>query len=304
MQPDAHGPDMPLVLRVSSKPSPSGSAVPWPDITDEEDLVRSLIGVSPSWSIWEASSSVTTSTLRRQVIDLVELKLAVLVEMEELENEQRAALRLLQSVTEAKEGKPQAKRTTTRAKRTKRRAFDKDSGCSTSVDSNFEDLRSADREARRKEGAEKTSEKKKGKADADVDAAAAPKKKLKVSTRVAEDNILEVIGRVKICKVFRAGKLHALSLQCNRHKDLGEVDSVQCARDLTLAKGLSQEEAVRRLKRWYVAGLVDHEWPADAQRSTHKKLGGQLLKAFADGSEWGGEDMDELDQLIKDNSGL
>ena len=243
---------------------------------------------------------MTTSTLRRQVIDLVELKLAVLVDMEELEKEQRAALRLLQSVTGAKEGKPQSNRTTTRAKRTKRRAFDKDSGCSTSVDSNFEDLRSADRAARRKEGAEK----KKGNADADVDAAAAPKKKLKIPTRVAEDNILEVIGHVKICKVFRAGKLHALSLQCNRHKDLGEADSVQCARDLTLAKGLSQEEAVRRLKRWYVAGLVDHEWPADAQRSTHKKLGGQLLKAFADGSEWGGEDMDELDQLIKDSSGL
>ena len=115
---------------------------------------------------------------------------------------------------------------------------------------------------------------------------------------------MEVLGPVKICKVFRAGKLHALSLQCGRHRDLGEHDSVTCARDLTLAKGLSQEEAVRRLKRWYVAGLADHAWPADKLRSTHKPMGGKLLKGFADGSEWGAEDMDELNQLIENSAGL
>ena len=106
-------------------------------------------------------------------------------------------------------------------------------------------------------------------------------------TRVAEDKVLEVLGPVKMCKVFRQGKLHALSLQCGRHRDLGELDSVTCARDLTLAKGFSQEEAVRRLKRWYVAGLADHDWPADKLRSTHKQLGGILLKGFADDSDWG-----------------
>ena len=113
-----------------------------------------------------------TSTLQRQVVDLVELKLASLVELEELENEQRAAVRLLQSLTEAKEGKPQSNRKTSRAKSKKRRAFDMDSGCSTSVDSNFEDLCSASLlEDRRKAGTVK----KKGEADVDVDAAAAPK---------------------------------------------------------------------------------------------------------------------------------
>ena len=37
---------------------------------------------------------------------------------------------------------------------------------------------------------------------------------------------------------------------------------------------------------------------------THKQLGGQLLKTFADGGEWGGEDMGAMDQLIKDSAGL
>ena len=115
---------------------------------------------------------------------------------------------------------------------------------------------------------------------------------------MAEDNVLEVVGPVKICKVFSAGVLARLSLQCNRHKDLGEMDSVQCARDLTLAKGLTIPEAIRRLKRWYVAGLSDHDWPADSHRSTHKTLGGQLLRGFADDSEWGGINSDELDKLI------
>ena len=115
---------------------------------------------------------------------------------------------------------------------------------------------------------------------------------------------MEVLGPVKICKVFRAGELHALSLHCNRHRNVGEPDSVQCARDLTLAKGLSQEEAVRRLKRWYVAGLADADWPAAELRTTHKKLGGLLLKGFADDSEWGGEDMDGMDELIRNSAGL
>ncbi len=79
----------------------------------------------------------------------------------------------------------------------------------------------------------------------------------------------------------------------------GEADSVQCARDLTLAKGLTEEEAVRRLKRWYVAGLSDESWPLASLRSKHKSLRGMLLRDFADSSEWSKLSTTDIDELIR-----
>ena len=62
---------------------------------------------------------------------------------------------------------------------------------------------------------------------------------------------------MKIKRVLKYGAVHALSLECNRHNNASDKVSDQCARDLTLIKDLSEDEAVRRLKRWYVAGLAD-----------------------------------------------
>ena len=104
---------------------------------------------------------------------------------------------------------------------------------------------------------------------------------------------------MKIIRVMRNGEVSALSLQCNRHNNALDKVSDQCARDLTLITGLSQDEAVRRLKRWYVAGLADADWDRGKERNQHGKLGGKSLRHFADDDpEWGGIAEADLDMLI------
>ena len=112
--------------------------------------------------------------------------------------------------------------------------------------------------------------------------------------------MFETCGDVRICKVFRAGEWRGLSLQCNRHRNATDAPGVECTKDLTLADGLTVEEAVRRLKRWYVAGLHEDGWPAGSARAEHLKLGGRLLRHFADTEPgWGDMSMDDLDFLIR-----
>ena len=68
-----------------------------------------------------------------------------------------------------------------------------------------------------------------------------------------------------------------------------------------MVKGLSEDEAVRRLKRWYVAGLHATAWDVITARSQHLKLGGRLLRNFGDTYlGWGGTTGIELDLLIRE----
>ena len=117
--------------------------------------------------------------------------------------------------------------------------------------------------------------------------------------RVGGDNVLEIVGGVVIVRVMRHGECVALSLQCNRHKNASDKVSDRCARDLTLIEDLSVDEAVRRLKRWYVAGLSDADWDRDREREQHSKLGGKSLRLFADANpDWGSISGTDLDMLI------
>jgi hypothetical protein len=118
--------------------------------------------------------------------------------------------------------------------------------------------------------------------------------------RVGKDNVLEIVGgAVTICRVMRNGECCALSLQCNRHKNAADTVSDHCARDLTFIKDLSEDEAVRRLKRWFIAGLQDADWDRNTERSQHSKLGGRSLRQFADADPvWGGMAHEDLDMLI------
>ena len=104
---------------------------------------------------------------------------------------------------------------------------------------------------------------------------------------------------MKIKRVLKCGAVHALSLECNRHNNASDNVSDQCARDLTLIPGLSEEEAKRRLKRWFVAGLADADWDRDRERTQHGKLGGKSLRLFSDDHpEWGDITEPDLDMLI------
>ena len=117
--------------------------------------------------------------------------------------------------------------------------------------------------------------------------------------RAGVDNVVEIVGSVKICRVMRKGVGKALSLQCNRHNNAADKVSDQCARDLTLIKDLSEDEAVRRLKRWYIAGLQDADWDRATERYQHGKLGGKNLRHFADADpEWGAFTGADLNMLI------
>ena len=118
--------------------------------------------------------------------------------------------------------------------------------------------------------------------------------------RAGVDNVVEIVGSVKICRVMRKGVCKALSLQCNRHNNAADKVSDQCARDLTLIKDLSEDEAVRRLKRWYIAGLDDADWDKDTERTQHGKLGGMSLRYFADtDARWGSMAEADLNMLIR-----
>ena len=103
-----------------------------------------------------------------------------------------------------------------------------------------------------------------------------------------------------ICKLHRGGSLSGFSINCGRHFNAADDHSKACcARDLSLVESLSEEEAVRRLKRWFVAGLHDHDWDTPNKRQAHGKLGGKSLAHFADNKEgWGELDNAILNELI------
>ena len=284
-------PKLPFVLRLGSA-QVEGTSKCWPDILDEMTLIRLLRQVSDDWVIWRASSQVV-SLSTREVTALEELTFEALCAKEDQHREEQAALRAFRLATEGP-----------KKKRSDRCKDDTDGGEDSDGEAFTRDVARCSRRRRReveRDGEQQKADPGEGSDRKEDDKAIGQvRKPLRVS-KVGE-NVLEKIGDVSICKVFRAGALHAISLQCGRHRDAGEATSVQCARDLTLAKGLSQDEAIRRLKRWYVAGLSDADWPGDTQRSSHKKLGGQLLKGFADGTDWSDIGDDDLDRIITESA--
>jgi len=290
-------PQPPFTLRLGAV-QVEGASTCWPDILDEMSLVRLLRRVSDDWVIWRASSRVA-SLSTREVTASEELAFETLCAKEEQHREEQAALRAFRLATEGP-----------KKHRNDRRMDGSDSGGDDSDGAAFtQDVAKSRRMRKRRRGVGHDGEPQK----ADTGGESIEKNDDKASGRVVRKplrvsqvggNVLEKIGDVTICKVFRGGALHALSLQCGRHRDAGEGADVQCARDLTLVKGLAQDEAIRRLKRWYVAGLSDAEWPDHAKRSEHKRLGGQLLKGLADGTEWGDVGDDDLDLLIKNSASV
>ena len=93
----------------------------------------------------------------------------------------------------------------------------------------------------------------------------------------------------------------ALHCRCRvidtRMQQIRFLTSVQWG--FTLIKDLSEDEAVIRLKRWYVAGLPDADWDTDTERSQHSKLGGKSLRLFAEANpDWGSFSGADLDMLI------
>ena len=287
-------PQPPFVLRLGSV-QVEGASTCWPDILDEMTLIRLLRQVSDDWVIWRASSRVV-SLSTREVTALEELTFETLCAKEEQHREEQAALRAFRLATEG----PKNKRSdrcmdgiAPGGEDSEGEAFKLDVARSSKRRRHLRKVED-DGEPQEADSGDGSIKKDDDKATGRV------RKPLRVSQ--VGGNVLEKIGGVTICKVLRHGTLHAISLQCGRHRDAGEAAGVQCARDLTLAQGLTQDEAIRRLKRWYVAGLTDADWPGDTQRSCHKKLGGQLLKGFADGTDWSDIGDDDLDRIINESA--
>ena len=303
-----------------------GISDPWPAILDEIALVRLLLGISDDWVICRASSRVV-SLASREITSLEVWGFQALLDREAQHLEEQSALRAFRLATaglkQPRNDQPAGHGAGNRNRNRRSRpgvdrhaGSDRSGDCERSKDRSSDtmsdgaaftcDVARAERPRRRRARATSAAEDAGGRSDApekgdEGDGQASSRVAVKpVRMSVAGGNVLETIGSVTICKVFRHGTLHALSLQCKRHRDLGEGDHVQCARDLTLSKGFTQDEAIRRLKRWYISGLYDNEWPADSMRTQHKSLGGQLLRDFADGSpEWGEIGNDDLDALIE-----
>ena len=88
-------------------------------------------------------------------------------------------------------------------------------------------------------------------------------------------------------------------ITCKRHRNRMDEPGVICKKMCTLGNsGMSHDEARRRLKRWYVAGLSDDIWETEDPRTYHLKLGGTQLMRFGDDCpDWAGISEADLDLM-------
>ena len=116
--------------------------------------------------------------------------------------------------------------------------------------------------------------------------------------RKTGSNVEEDFGNVWISRVYKRGNSepHAFSLKCNRHSN-GSECALVCRREFGISD-MSRGEAKRRLKRWFVAGLDDTDWPSEQKRLSHSKIGGFQLRQFSD--DKGGPSEEELNRLISE----
>ena len=100
-----------------------------------------------------------------------------------------------------------------------------------------------------------------------------------------------------ICNIYNAGRRVGMLITCGRHSN-GVTDPYQCCKRVgTLGLRAPDEEVVRRLKRWYVAGhMREDHFPIVARRTSHIREGGSMLRGFADAdpiwAEWTDERLD------------
>ena len=106
------------------------------------------------------------------------------------------------------------------------------------------------------------------------------------------------MGPLAICEIYQAGVHTGLLITCNRHMNHDDRHNAKCCKRVVLG-GTSVGEVKRRLKRWYVAGLAEEDnLPITTTRSTHLRMGGPLLRGYADDDpvwrHWPDERLDAL----------
>ena len=120
-------------------------------------------------------------------------------------------------------------------------------------------------------------------------------------------------GIARLSETVEHGQHNGYMIMCRRHTNSWDLDGApQCQRHLALgtvaATCLSNEECMRRLKRWFITGnqpAMEATWPADRQRLMHQKsCGGYRLKDFASSTpEWQhvtDEDLNEMCAAINE----
>ena len=290
----------------------------WPDVLDETTLIRALLKVSTQW-VFSLAVSQSISLSRYRVTQFREIPFEAAVERAENSLEEAAALRAFKLAVGglAKARKATKKRTSANTKFGRPATGSRDKIPSSSASGFVSDTEEwwtdvvkggLHKRAKRASSAEVDGRSVSGEVGGSSGLGGADRtivaEKLRPAARgprrVGKDNVLEIVGgAVTICRVMRNGECCALSLQCNRHNNAADTVSDHCARDLTFIKDLSEDEAVRRLKRWFIAGLQDADWDRNTERSQHSKLGGRSLRQFADADPvWGGMAHEDLDMLI------
>ena len=104
-----------------------------------------------------------------------------------------------------------------------------------------------------------------------------------------EGCIVGTCGIARLSETVDNGVHNGYMITCRRHTNHWDVDGPGCMKHLALgtvdATRLSNEECMRRLKRWFITGnqpAMEATWPADRQRTMHtNRCGGYRLKDFA-----------------------
>ena len=98
---------------------------------------------------------------------------------------------------------------------------------------------------------------------------------------------VESFGINSIAAIQRGGVHIGFGITCKRHKNCTDGPGVICKKSITIGNsGISDAEAKRRLKRWFIAGspAFEADWDPAVQRTSHLNAGGVQLVDFADDS--------------------
>ena len=282
---DGDAADIPFLLEFTPGDFVLGCA--WPTITCEVQYLRSLASRAPVWEIHVLKSEVAALSERvvvgRALVDYGRLRAK---EAEELVLKQ--AMRAFNMVASARRARAGGGGGRERGE-SRGRGRGPDPGgevtssasSSSEVEENEEEQywREVVQEARAKG---KKTKKKPGEPPAPAASVPAP------APAGRESRVVGTIGPASIATIMRSGEKTGFGITCGRHLNDADTYGTVCKKALTIGKsGISDEEAVRRLKRWFVAGLQDTDWDAVACRKTHGGLGGMQLRDYGDDTAWG-----------------
>ena len=300
-------------LRLSRGEPVDGCTVPWPIIFDEMELMHTLLSTSDAeWAIARLTN-IVVSLDSRLVTGTEDLAFDMLQAKDQERLEAEAALKAFKIAT----GAPQKKRAKPDQERPLAKSVGEilDSSSEEEADRDWRELIQATAQMSRAAShggggvapaggpADGAASSQGGSVAAAVgrEDGAASGQGAATARAPPGSRSVERVGFNSIAAVMDTRKncIIGFGITCKRHRNRMDEPGVICKKVCTLGNsGMSHDEARRRLKRWYVAGLSDDIWETEDPRTYHLKLGGTQLMRFGDDCpDWAGISEADLDLM-------